>query len=92
MLKLYMAPISPFARKVRIVLHELGLEFEPDVARGMRPADEFRMVNPAMTVPVLVDCDLVLFDSTVIVEYLLETYPQAERTAGAAAFSPAGSL
>ena len=75
MRKLYMAPISPFARKVRIVLIEKGLDFERDEFRGMRPVEAIGAVNPTLTIPVLVDGDLTLFGSALIVEYLFDTYP-----------------
>lgn len=77
MRKLYMTPISPFGRKVRIVLIEKRLDFERDEVRGMRPVQAIAALNPALTIPVLVDGDLTLFDSSVIVEYLFETYPNA---------------
>lgn len=81
MRKLYMTPLSPFARKIRIVLIEKGLDFEEDLARGIRPAQEIGAVNPALTIPVLVDGDLTLFDSALIAEYLFETYPNARTDA-----------
>ena len=78
MRKLYYSLGSPFARKVRIVLAEKGLEYEKDELNNqLRPIAEFSSVNPNLQVPVLEDGELQLFDSNLIVDYLLKTYPEA---------------
>ena len=67
---------SPFVRKVRIVLDELGLPFERDTTMAnKRPIESFSKLNPTLKVPVLEDDGEVLFDSNLIIEYLLLTYP-----------------
>lgn len=67
---------SPFARKVRVILAEKGLDFEMDVgSAGSRPLETMQSINPNLTLPALIDKDNTLFDSNVIVAYLLETYP-----------------
>ena len=67
---------SPFARKVRIALAEKRLEYEKDVASAAkRPLDVFSAQNPSLTVPVLLDGDVTIFESNLILEYLLRTYP-----------------
>ena len=76
---LYYSNASPFARKVRIVLHEKGLTFDSDVLDGLRPVEEFKTLNPALQVPVLVDGDRTLFGSPVITGYLTATYPDNRR-------------
>ena len=74
--KLYSVPLSMFGAKAEIALHEKVIDFElvmvpfemktlyqpkhPEVAR----------INPKQQVPVLVDDDLEIFDSTQIFEYL----------------------
>ena len=78
MLKLLLTGGSPFARKVRIVLEEKGLEYEKDVgSASQRPADVFSKQNPNLTVPVLVDGPTTIFESNLIVEYLLAKFPNA---------------
>ena len=69
-MKLYSSPASPFARKVRIVAHELGLTLEVlDVATANN--EELRRINPLGKIPVLVlDDGSALIDSPVICEYL----------------------
>ncbi len=69
---------SPFARKVRIVLAEKGLEYETDVLSAfLRPTETFSSINPNLTIPVLIDGDVQLFESNLILEYLLKTYPDS---------------
>lgn len=73
---LHHLPLSPFARKVRLVLNEKRLPFEPKVERVWERRPEFLAINPAGTVPVLVeDSGIVVPDSGVICEYLEEAYP-----------------
>lgn len=80
-MKLYTHPLSPYAAKVRIALDEKGLAFEevalPVGRQGIlsKPA-ELLAANPRAQVPVLFDRDVVLHDSTVIVEYLDEIAPE----------------
>lgn len=67
---------SPFVRKVRIVLDELGLSFERDTALATeRPIESFSTLNSTLKVPVLEDGGEVVFDSNLIIEYLLHKYP-----------------
>jgi glutathione S-transferase len=80
-MKLYSAPLSLFARKIEITLHEKGLSYEREVvaftqSEGYRPKHPAVLAaNPKGQVPVLVDKDLTLYDSTVILEYLEDAYP-----------------
>jgi len=78
MLKLYDYPDCPFCQKVRVVLAEKDLEYEKvfvDLRRQEQKAPEFLRMNPYGKVPVLVDEDAVIYDSTVINEYLEDEYP-----------------
>jgi glutathione S-transferase len=74
--RLYLSPRSPFARKVHILLLEKRLPFEvTPVDLNARTAD-FEAISPLGKVPVLRDGDgTVVFDSTVIAEYLEDRYP-----------------
>lgn len=80
-MKLYSGPLSLFSRKVEIALHEKGLPFERiavpfSQTKGYSPKHpEVLKGNPKGQVPVLVDRDLVIYDSTVILEYLEDAYP-----------------
>lgn len=81
-MRLYSGPLSLFSRKVEIALYEKGLEFERIEVeftqdRGYQPRHpDVLAANPKGQVPVLVDGDLTLFDSTVILEYLEDRHPQ----------------
>lgn len=81
-MKLYSGPLSLFARKVEIALGEKGLAFEREMVpfsqgEGYAPKHPAVLAaNPKGQVPVLVDGDLTLFDSTIILEYLEDAYPQ----------------
>jgi glutathione S-transferase len=75
-MKLYYAPQSPFARKVRAAAIELGfagnLELEyAEVVPGRPNTDFAQNRNPLRKIPALVtDTGETLYDSTVICEYL----------------------
>lgn len=82
-MKLYTGPLSLFSAKVRIVLDEKGLVPDEHVSVGWSLADRYLphhpdvvRLNPRRKVPVLVDGDTVLTESTVICEYLDEVYPE----------------
>ncbi len=74
---LYYAPRSPYARKVRIAIAEKNLLCELQQTDITNKPPEFLKISPIGKVPVLVDEDgTTLWDSTLIMEYLDETYPQ----------------
>ncbi len=73
---LYHLPLSPFSRKVRLVLAEKRLPFELKLEKSWERRPEYLELNPAGTVPTLIeDNSLVIPDSGVICEYLEEAYP-----------------
>lgn len=82
MLKLYAGPLSLFSRKVEIALLEKGIAYEREFVaftqeRGYEPRHPAIIAhNPKRQVPVLIDGDTALFDSTVILEYLEERHPE----------------
>ena len=66
---------DPWSHRTRIVLAEKSIHVETiDVQGGNLPEDLLDL-NPYHTVPTLVDRDLVLYDSRVIIEYLDERFP-----------------
>ena len=72
---LFSAPGDPWSHRTRIVLAEKGIGVEVvDVEPGRFPEDLLDL-NPYHSVPTLVDRDLVLYDSRVIIEYLDERFP-----------------
>jgi glutathione S-transferase len=78
---LYVGPLSLFSRKVEIALREKGLLYARELvpfsqAQGYSPKHPAVVAaNPLKKVPVLVEGDLALYDSTVILEYLEDAYP-----------------
>lgn len=82
-MKLISAALSLFAKKVEIALAEKNIEYERILApftqtAGYSPRHPDVLAhNPKRQVPVLIDGDLALYDSTVIIEYLedLRTSP-----------------
>ena len=79
MLELYHNDMSTCAKKVRLVLAEKGLEWEGhhmDLRAGdTRTKEYIENFNPGGVVPTLVDDGTVIYESTVIMEYLDDTYP-----------------
>jgi glutathione S-transferase len=78
MIKLYDFLPCPFGQKVRIALAEKGLTYDlvqVDITKGENRGDFFRL-NPFGRVPVLVDEDTTVYDSTIINEYLEDEYPE----------------
>src|SRR5690349_8429732 len=73
-MKLYSHPVSPFARKCRVIAHELEIKLEIVHIESARKSDTLRQINPLKQIPVLVlDDGSSLFDSAVICEYLNHT-------------------
>lgn len=86
MLILRSSPTSPFGRKIKIAIAELGLEDRIEIvpADTNDPAESLRRQNPLGKVPTLVFEDgTTLFDSRVIAEYL-------DHLAGGGRLFPAG--
>ena len=76
---LYEAPGSPYAQKIKIALREKSVPFEvewPDSLGTGRTDDPFGLANPRTQVPMLVDGDTRVFDSTIILEYIEERWPE----------------
>ncbi len=69
---LHYSPASPYARKVRMCIHQLGLEEQvKTVVTNPWDTPDFHAVNPLGKIPALVrDDGRVLYDSPVICEYL----------------------
>ena len=72
---LFSDPENHYSHRVRMVLREKGVTVEIiDVDPSNKPEDLLE-VNPYGTLPTLLDRDLVLYQSTVIMEYLDERFP-----------------
>jgi RNA polymerase-associated protein len=72
---LFSRPADPWSHRTRLVLAEKSINIDiVDVEEGNLPEDLLDL-NPYNSVPTLVDRDLVLYDSRVIIEYLDERFP-----------------
>jgi len=72
---LFSAPDEPASHRTRIVLAEKDVEIEIlSVTPGRFPEDLLDL-NPDHSLPTLIDRDLVLYDSRIIIEYLDERFP-----------------
>src|SRR5688500_16407704 len=72
---LFSKPTDPWSHRTRLVLAEKSITIDiVDVDDGNLPEDLLDL-NPYNSVPTLVDRDLVLYDSRVIMEYLDERFP-----------------
>ena len=77
-LLLYEHPLSSYAQKVKIALREKGVPFEAELPESFgtgRTDGPFAAANPRVEVPVLVDGETRIFESTVIMEYVEERWP-----------------
>ncbi|MEZ5498554.1 MAG: glutathione S-transferase N-terminal domain-containing protein [Steroidobacteraceae bacterium] len=72
---LFSGPNDPWSHRTRLVLTEKNLGIEVISVDPGRYPEDLLDLNPYHSVPTLVDRDLVLYDSRVIVEYLDERYP-----------------
>jgi glutathione S-transferase len=67
--------ISPYVRKVLVCMELKGLDYAIDPIPPFVGNDEFTRLSPLRRIPVLIDGDLVLNDSSVICQYLEDRHP-----------------
>jgi glutathione S-transferase len=67
--------VSPYVRKVLACMNLKGIGYEVDPITPFFGNDEFRRLSPLCRIPVLVDGDFSISDSSVICAYLDEAYP-----------------
>ncbi len=72
---LYSSPTCFFSHRTRLVLSEKNINMDIVSVQGPDLPEDLLDLNPYHTVPTLVDRDLVLYDSRVIIEYLDERFP-----------------
>ncbi len=72
---LFSAPADPWSHRTRLVLAEKGIAIELVNVDPNKLPEDLLDLNPYHSVPTLVDRDLVLYDSRVIIEYLDERFP-----------------
>jgi glutathione S-transferase/RNA polymerase-associated protein len=76
---LYEHPLSPYAQKCKIALYEKGVAFElkmPAAIGTGRVDADFLVASPRGEVPALIDDGFAIFDSTIILEYIEDKFPE----------------
>jgi len=77
MIKLYEHPFSPYVQKVKIAMYEKNIPFAAEIPNAFSGAPtDYGKDNPRLEVPTLIDEGLAIFDSTIILEYLEDKWPQ----------------
>src|ERR1700755_3623502 len=77
-LTLYHNDMSVCAQKVRLTLAEKGLAYEDkhlDLRAGDPKQPEYLKLNPNGYVPTLIHDDFVVYESTVVCEYIDDAFP-----------------
>jgi RNA polymerase-associated protein len=78
MMTLYSGTTDPFSQRCRNVLYEKGMDFQIiDVDMYNKPED-LAVMNPYNQVPVLVERDLILYESNIINEYIDDRFPHPQ--------------
>jgi len=78
MMTLYSGTTCPFSQRCRFVLYEKGMDFQIiDVDLFNKPED-LAVMNPYNQVPVLVERDLILYESNIINEYIDDRFPHPQ--------------
>ena len=72
---LFSKPTCIHSHRTRLVLSEKNINIEISSVDGPNLPEDLMDLNPYHTVPTLVDRDLVLYDSRVIIEYIDERFP-----------------
>ncbi len=72
----YGAPLSPFVRKLRLLLAEKGLDYQLQIVAPFNQPDWFFEISPLGRIPGFRDGELSLADSSVIAQYIEEQHPK----------------
>jgi RNA polymerase-associated protein len=78
MMILYSGTACPFSQRCRIVLLEKGIDVQIINVDLYKKPEELAAMNPYNQVPVLVDRDLILFESNIINEYIEDRFPHPQ--------------
>ena len=78
MMILYSGTTCPFSHRCRFVLFEKGMDVEIKDIDVFNKPEDLAVMNPYNEVPVLVERDLVLYESNIINEYIDERFPHPQ--------------
>jgi len=82
MMTLYSGITCPFSQRCRFVLYEKGMDFEIKDVDVFNKPEDLALMNPYNQVPVLVERDLILYESNIINEYIDERFPHPQLMPG----------
>ena len=74
MIVLYDKPECPFCYRVRVALAFLGVDYELRAYDTEENQQQWSALTPGKTVPIMVDGDLVIYESAVMLEYLQDKF------------------
>lgn len=75
MINIIGSPISPYVKKILTLLNMKGVPFAVDPITPFFGDDRFSKLSPLRRIPVFIDGDIVLNDSSVIAQYIEEVWP-----------------
>ena len=78
MMNLYSGTTCPYSHRCRFVLYEKQMDFQVIDIDSLSKPEDIAALNPYNQVPVLVDRNLVLYESTIINEYIDERFPHPQ--------------
>ena len=78
MMTLYSGTTCPFSQRCRIVLYEKGMDFQIIDIDLLNKPDDLAVMNPYNRTPVLVERDLILYESNIINEYIDDRFPHPQ--------------
>ena len=78
MMTLYSASVCPFSHRCRIVLNEKGMDFNVIDVDLQNKREDLAIMNPFGRVPVLVERELILYESNIINEYIDDRFPHPQ--------------
>jgi stringent starvation protein A len=78
MMQLYSGTTDPFSHRCRFVLYEKGMDFQVIDVDVLNKPEDLAVMNPYNRLPVLVERDLILYESNIINEYIDERFPHPQ--------------
>ena len=78
MMTLYSTITCPYSHRCRIVLHEKDMDFQVIDVDPNNKSEDLVVMNPYGKAPVLVERDLVLYESNIINEYIDDRFPHPQ--------------
>ena len=78
MMTLYSGTTCPFSQRCRIVLYEKGMDFQINDVDLYNKPEDLAVMNPYNRTPVLVERDLILYESNIINEYIYDRFPHPQ--------------